>query len=206
MTGRGGCAWKRKGTPPQEEPEQIGSFKNSQRKIPACSSRKLRENGIAKVPAGRSGLIPLISRGFSDRARFSFPPWATALVKLTESSGCCRMTSFKGLTYEHVTCKFNYLAKTRGEKFKLKKKVRSSLILPSFPSTEAHRFWKDVFLKAIFWLKKVGWTRTEIIWMCTPSLASECQLVCATFFFLQFRAGLHFSPYLALPSERVWGL
>lgn len=55
-------------------------------------------NGIAKVPAGRSGLIPLLYRSFSDMARFSFPPWATASVKLTDSSGCCTMTSFKGLT------------------------------------------------------------------------------------------------------------
>lgn len=46
----------------QEEPEQIGSFKNSRWEIPKCSSRKLPVNGIAKVPAKRSGLIPRFGR------------------------------------------------------------------------------------------------------------------------------------------------
>ena len=53
--------WERKKqsmTLSQEEPEQIGSFKNSRWEIPACSSRKLPVNGTAKVPAQRSGIIP----------------------------------------------------------------------------------------------------------------------------------------------------
>lgn len=70
----------------QEEPEQIGSFKNSRWEIPVCSSRKLRVNGIAKVPAERSGLIRLLERSISNVPRFSLPPWATASVEVTDSS------------------------------------------------------------------------------------------------------------------------
>lgn len=69
----------------QEEPEQIGSFKNSRWEIPACSGRKLRVNGRAKVPAERSGLIPRLERSFSDMPRFSL---ATASLWVTGSSPC----------------------------------------------------------------------------------------------------------------------
>lgn len=73
----------------QEEPEQIGSFKNSRWEIPACSGRKLRVNGRAKVPAERSGLIPRLERSFSDMPRFSL---ATASLRMTGSS-LCRLTA-----------------------------------------------------------------------------------------------------------------
>lgn len=52
------CERKRNRGLCQEELEQKGSFKNSWWKIPARSARKLRVNGLAKVPAERSGLIP----------------------------------------------------------------------------------------------------------------------------------------------------
>lgn len=73
----------------QEEPEQIGSFKNSRWEIPACSGRKLRVNGRAKVPAERSGLIPRLEKSFSDMPRFSL---ATASLRVTGSS-LCRLTA-----------------------------------------------------------------------------------------------------------------
>lgn len=58
------CERRRNGGVCQEEVEQIGSFKNSRWKIPARSSRKPRVNGLAKVPAERSELIPLAPREF----------------------------------------------------------------------------------------------------------------------------------------------
>lgn len=125
---------------PRKKPEQIGSCKNSQREIPARSSRKLRVNGIAKVPAERSGLTPPCSRGVPRPEPDSvLPPWATSLeVEWMHSSHyACTMLPFKQTMNMQIQPK-------RGEKLK----VRSSKILPRFPSTHGHYFWEDVLLKA----------------------------------------------------------
>lgn len=56
-------------------------------------------NGTTKVPAERSGLIPLLYRSPSDTAGFKPPPEATASVKVTDSSDSrsytCTMVSLK---------------------------------------------------------------------------------------------------------------
>lgn len=112
MSNRERWLWEKKKqnmTLSQEEPEQIGSFKNSLWEIPACSSRKLQVNGTAKVPAERSGLIPLLDRSFSNMPRFSLPPWATASDggdrHLTTPNHSSVMVSIKDLRLQVVwTC------------------------------------------------------------------------------------------------------
>ncbi len=101
---RNGETKRQNATLSQEGPEQIGSFKNSLREIPECSSRKRPVNGRAKVPAERSGLIPQLCRSLSDVPRFSLPPRATAPVEVTDSPQC-RVTavqSFKNRNMLHA--------------------------------------------------------------------------------------------------------